>query len=563
VYYLDPDEKFPSTKYKPARWLGVAHNMGDAMTFRLLSEDTERVIERSAVARAEDVTDKTMHWDPDLDRQAHDEPHDLSSNRQRVNPSSVLRRKTRLASKKQLRRAHRRGNATFVPSPRGEENNTNGEPDNPDTGETNPDTGEAPNQGTGETMVIGETNLDIGENLDPDTATGDGTDVAVDCRDDSPSVSSSDESYTCTKTKTIRKQANVPRPALASTPIAMRRSVRNRKPRERMNLATIRTALQTAIIATAATLFPPTTQFVNFPVVFETPLSCEGLVQSSLRAQINRPNLSIDAMNKGERQQLRYVQQMDELIEGLVADPDDAAWDITKVISHCVYKRHGKRQLLVKIQWTNDGHTWERNEAIRLQQPEVLVAYALHHSLGHHKDWQWTKEYAKQSEHKAKLVMALRVAVERGKKYKFGIEVPRSVAHALYLDRVNGNHLWQEAIENELRQINEYKTFRKLIHGESIDDYTKIPYHMVFDVKFDLRQKARLVAGGNHTDPSKEDIFSGIVGMETVRLGFLIAAMNGLDVCAADIGNAFLYGRTHEKVYIIAGKEFGGDTAHH
>jgi hypothetical protein len=43
----------------------------------------------------------------------------------------------------------------------------------------------------------------------------------------------------------------------------------------------------------------------------------------------------------------------------------------------------------------------------------------------------------------------------------------------------------------------------------------------------------------------------------SVRLGFMIAAMNGLKVCAADIGNAFLYGKTREKVYIIAGREFG------
>ncbi len=195
-------------------------------------------------------------------------------------------------------------------------------------------------------------------------------------------------------------------------------------------------------------------------------------------------------MNKGERELLQYVQQMDELIKGLVAGPDDAAWDITRIISHRIYKRHGKRWLLVKIQWANDGHTWECPEAIRLQQPKVLVAYALHHSLGHHKDWEWTQEYTKQSEHKAKLTMALRVAVEHGRKYKFGIEVPQSVAHALYLDCANGNHLWQEAIENKLQQINKYKTFQKLINGESINNYTKIPYHMVFNVKFDLRQKA-------------------------------------------------------------------------
>ena len=39
-------------------------------------------------------------------------------------------------------------------------------------------------------------------------------------------------------------------------------------------------------------------------------------------------------------------------------------------------------------------------------------------------------------------------------------------------------------------------------------------------------------------------------------MGFLIAAINHLDICAADIGNAFLCGKTREKVYIVAGQEF-------
>jgi hypothetical protein len=42
-----------------------------------------------------------------------------------------------------------------------------------------------------------------------------------------------------------------------------------------------------------------------------------------------------------------------------------------------------------------------------------------------------------------------------------------------------------------------------------------------------------------------------------VRLGFLIAELNGLQVCATDISNAFLYGHTREKVFIKAGREFG------
>jgi hypothetical protein len=58
-------------------------------------------------------------------------------------------------------------------------------------------------------------------------------------------------------------------------------------------------------------------------------------------------------------------------------------------------------------------------------------------------------------------------------------------------------------------------------------------------------------------EQSKDDIFLGVVGLESVWLTFLLAQMNGLQVCADDIGNAFLYGQTREKVYIKAGHEFG------
>jgi len=34
VYYLDAGEKFPFTKQKAARWVGIAHNVGDALTFK-------------------------------------------------------------------------------------------------------------------------------------------------------------------------------------------------------------------------------------------------------------------------------------------------------------------------------------------------------------------------------------------------------------------------------------------------------------------------------------------------------------------------------------------------
>ena len=77
--------------------------------------------------------------------------------------------------------------------------------------------------------------------------------------------------------------------------------------------------------------------------------------------------------------------------------------------------------------------------------------------------------------------------------------------------------LWTEAIDTELKQINDYETFRVLEDNEPIPPgYKMIPYHCVYHVKFDGRIKCRLVAGGHRTEPPKEDIVSGVISMEMV-----------------------------------------------
>jgi hypothetical protein len=70
---------------------------------------------------------------------------------------------------------------------------------------------------------------------------------------------------------------------------------------------------------------------------------------------------------------------------------------------------------------------------------------------------------------------------------------------------------------------------------------------MLFDVKYDLRHKAWLVAGGNWTVNDKEDIYSGVVRMDTVRIGFFLGELYGLWCCVCDIGNAFLYEKQKRK----------------
>ena len=48
-----------------------------------------------------------------------------------------------------------------------------------------------------------------------------------------------------------------------------------------------------------------------------------------------------------------------------------------------------------------------------------------------------------------------------------------------------------------------------------------------------------------------------MVSIEITRVTFVLAAMNKLEFCAADVSIVFLYGKTREKVYVISGKEFG------
>jgi hypothetical protein len=87
--------------------------------------------------------------------------------------------------------------------------------------------------------------------------------------------------------------------------------------------------------------------------------------------------------------------------------------------------------------------------------------------------------------------------------------------------------------------------------------HQKIPQHLEFDVKYYLRHKARLVAGGNWIVNDKEDIYPGVVRTDTVRIRFFLGELYGFSCSACDIGNAFLYGKTKEKVYETDGHEFG------
>jgi hypothetical protein len=55
VLYLDPVSKFPETIEKPGHFVGLADNVGDVMTFKIMKNDLITVLHRSVVRSAADA----------------------------------------------------------------------------------------------------------------------------------------------------------------------------------------------------------------------------------------------------------------------------------------------------------------------------------------------------------------------------------------------------------------------------------------------------------------------------------------------------------------------------
>ena len=140
--------------------------------------------------------------------------------------------------------------------------------------------------------------------------------------------------------------------------------------------------------------------------------------------------------------------------------------------------------------------------------------------------------------------------------YKFGVQVPDVEAEARKLDERNENLKWSEAMKAELEALRMYNTFEDKGKIKHLEGHTRIPVRFVFDVKHDLRHRARLVAGGHKTEKTMEGTYSSVVQLRSMRIAILAAELNGLEIMCGDISSAYLESYCREKVYFIAGPAF-------
>ena len=218
----------------------------------------------------------------------------------------------------------------------------------------------------------------------------------------------------------------------------------------------------------------------------------------------------------------------------------------------------------VMLEWENGEVTPEPLSIIGKDDPATCAQHADEQGLLDLPGWKQFRRLAKNRKKLLRMVNQAKLKSFRtAPRYKYGYEVPRDYAHAVELDKRNGNTLWQDSTVLELDQIDSYNAFRDLgKNGKPPEGCKKIRVHLVFDVKHDGCHKSRLVADGHLTDVPTESVYSGVISPRGLRMMIFLAELNGMETWATDIGNAYLEAETKEKVYIVAGPEFGERQGH-
>jgi hypothetical protein len=209
-------------------------------------------------------------------------------------------------------------------------------------------------------------------------------------------------------------------------------------------------------------------------------------------------------------------------------------------------------------QWKDGSSNWVALKDARLSYPVLVAEYAVANRLDDEPAFAW---WVHDVLKKRDRIIAKVKSKYWQRTHKFGIKIPKTVQEALQFDKENGNNLWWEAICKEMKNVRPAFEKWEKSPGELPPGFQKIKCHMIFDIKMgeNFRRKARLVANGNETVAPATLTYSSVVSRDSVRIALTIASLNQLEILACDIQNAYLTADCREKIYIIAGPEFGSE----
>lgn len=247
------------------------------------------------------------------------------------------------------------------------------------------------------------------------------------------------------------------------------------------------------------------------------------------------------------------------MLEGIIDYKRDEAKAVPKSEGYVTMRNKTRRrrkttvgwQLLVS--WKDGTESWISLKDLKESHPIEVAEFAKARGIDDEPAFAYWVPYTLR---KRDVIIAAVKCRARKVTHKYGIEIPASVADAIRIDKENQNTLWRDAITKEMTNVG--IAFEILEDGnEPPVGWNEVTGHLVFDVKMDFTRKARWVLDGHKTPDVTGSTYAGVVSRESVRIAFTYAALNGLEVCAADIRNAYLQAPSSQKDYIICGPEFG------
>ena len=247
------------------------------------------------------------------------------------------------------------------------------------------------------------------------------------------------------------------------------------------------------------------------------------------------------------------------VMEGIIDHKMDASAAVHKSDKY-ITTRSGHRKLRkttsgwkLLVLWKDGSESWIYLKDLKESHPVEVAEYSKSRGISSEAAFAWWVPFTLRK--RDRILSAVKSRI-RKTTHKYGIELPTSVEHAYEIDRKNGNTFWSDAIKLEMHNVG--------IAFEILNENIKAPPgwssctgHLVFYVKMDFTRKARWVLDGHKTADPIGSKYAGVVSRESVRIAFTYAALNGLDICAGDIRNAYLQAPSSRKDYIVCGPEFG------
>ena len=211
------------------------------------------------------------------------------------------------------------------------------------------------------------------------------------------------------------------------------------------------------------------------------------------------------------------------------------------------------------MQWKDQSTTWVTLKDMKEAYPVQSAEYAIQARIAEEPAFAW---WAPHTLKKRNRIIAKVKSKYWLRTHKFGIRIPKSVKEAREIDAENGNTYWWDAILKEMKNVRPAFEVWEKTKDDIPPGYQQIKCHLIFDIKMgeNFRRKARFVAGGHTTEvPESLITYSSVVSRDSVRIALTIAGLNGMKVMACDIQNAYLTADCREKIWTVAGPEFGSE----